>query len=234
MNAALKRAGFSSLLEVQRTAARLTPKGSCGRRGLPDPAVATMYRDYLRLRSLSQVARLYGRTRQSMWSTFRDRGLPLIARNFQPGILWRGVRYTPHKGGYYRGPAPAREKLHYRIYQDTTGRAIPPGWQVTFRDGDQNNFKPSNLLCLPIGEVARFHYRRRYPDRAHLTREQLHEKWKAHYRARYHKRAAQFKVRGLRCDGKPMAKKKARRLTSGNAAWRALSDKPGSWKQIAA
>ena len=95
-----------------------------------------------------------------MWQIFSSHGLQMNSRNLQPRVIYRGRFYTPGKNGYYRDTVEIegkREPLHHRIWQDLTGRKIPDGWQVFFKDGDCSNFSRSNLGCLPVMEVTQWH-----------------------------------------------------------------------------
>lgn len=149
---------------VRRAMVRQIRKGSVGRGGLPDYVVATMYADYQRLKSLAKVGRLYGRTRQSIYSIFAERGLELNSKTFQEKITFEGRHYTPGKSGYYRDTTMRKRgqhgQLHHAIWTRHRG-AIPAGHQVFFKDGDRTNFALENLGCLPIAQVTRFHHRRR-------------------------------------------------------------------------
>jgi len=156
-----------------------------------------------------------------MYLLFRARKLPLRPRNFQPVIEYGGRRYTVTKG-YYRATTGEREQLHHRMWMDRTGRGIPEGWQVGFRDGDSTNFATGNLFCAPKAEVSRAHYKRRFPQRAGWSLAEREEFWRKHYRDWARKRSARFKKRGLRCDGKVLARESK---LGGNSAWRALKDR---------
>lgn len=182
-------------------------KKNVGRRGLPQSIVTRMYFDYLRLGSLQKVGRLYNRSRQAVWGLFSAHHLPMNARNFHGRIIFAGEAWTPAKGGYYRPTTGDRtRRLHRVIWEKRTGRKVPDGWQVSFKNGDESDIRFANLICLPIEEVSLFHYRRRFPDRARFSREERREFWKAHYRELARKKAKAFKRRGLRCDGKPMVR----------------------------
>lgn len=195
---ALKRLGFRSTEEVRRS---LVPrKASRGRAGLGKQAIAAMYEDYKKLNSLAKAGKIYGRSRQAMFDIFRSHGLKLNARKFQERVRWNGEVFTPGKNGYLRGTRGDRRPLHKRIWESIHG-PVPPGCQVTFKDGNKRNFDNSNLECLPFREVTLLHYRRIFPERANLTREERHQFWKGYYREYARKRSAAWVSRGLRSDG---------------------------------
>jgi hypothetical protein len=180
---------------------------SCGRRGLPACVVTLMFADYQRLNSLSKVAALHGRTRQSIFQIFKNHGLPMNTVKRHAVVVYLGRKFTPGKNGYLRDTLCRRRKsveqqLHRIVWQDIHG-PIPAGWRVSFKDGNKSNCAPDNLFCAPTAEVSRFHYRRLFKDRADMTPEQRREFWKKHYRERAAKRAAEFVKKGLRTDGLP-------------------------------
>lgn len=145
--------------EVKRAMARQVRKGSCGRGGLPDYVVATMYADYLLLNSLAKVAALYGRTRQSIYCIFSERGLALSAKKYLQKIEYRGRYFTPGKNGYYRATSGDRVQLHHKMWTDAFG-PVPVGYQVTFKDADCTHLSLDNFACLPLREVTLFHHAR--------------------------------------------------------------------------
>lgn len=202
------------LLETRRRLIRAMRKMGCGRRGLPKACVQLMYEDYKRVGSLSRVAKLYRRTRQCMWDIFRSHGLPMNQRNFGARIRFDGKIWTPCKGGYFRESRCRRgaKLLHHAIWEKRTGRKIPRGYQVAFANADNTDFTSRNLVCLPIAQVSLLHYRRRYPKRAHLTRDERRKFWNRNsLRLYYEKRDLNY-ARGMRCDGKPRRRPILKRL----------------------
>ena len=129
----------------------------CGRRGMPVEAIQQMYRDYVRLGSLSKVAKLHGRTRQNMFDIFKRRGLKLRDRNFKPQIEYGGRTYTLSKDDYFRdtiyrsGKYTEETFLHRRIWSDLRG-PIPPGCTICFKDGNRANCQIDNLELLTHDE----------------------------------------------------------------------------------
>jgi len=185
-----------------RAAAR-SGKARYGRRGLPQDVVAQMYRDYLRRKSLAKAGKLYGRTRQAMYDIFYGRKLPLNERRMHARILFGGIAWTPSKDGYYRPTTGDRSRhLHHAIWEARTGRIVPSGWQVSFCNGDQLDFSAKNLVCLPINEVSRLHYKRHYPGRANWTQADRIAFWRRNTRDYMRRKAAIYLARGLRSDGR--------------------------------
>lgn len=180
-------------------------KGRQGRRGLPEPVVARMYADYLQLKSLRLVGEKYGRTRQSMFGLFVDRGYKLEERNLHPRIEYGGRVYTTRKSGYYHATTEPRTALHHQIWLDA-GRTIPDGYQVSFKDGDKTNFALDNLFCDALINVTLFHQRRlgtkkfQTPEERKRRNNELAKKW-------YHAKRLEFLARGLTTTGKPRQRK---------------------------
>lgn len=140
--------------------ASATHGSTCGRAGLPRAWVEQMYADYLRLRSLTKVGQLHGRTRQSMYELFKRAGLKLYGRNMLQPVIYQGRTFTPGKGGYlrdtkHRTSTPGLEvQLHRQVWIDHHG-AIPEGFHVGFKDGNKGNCSVDNLICLPLSEIQR-------------------------------------------------------------------------------
>jgi hypothetical protein len=143
--------------------------GGCyvGRRGMPMAWIETMYADYQAGLSLAQVAKKYGRTRQSIFDIFKRRGLKLRERNFQPVIEYKGRRYTCQKtGGRHRylrdtraGRTGANRQtiyLHHVVWQEHFG-PVPAGHKVVFKDGNHLNCDIANLELLTNSEQVKRH-----------------------------------------------------------------------------
>lgn len=144
--------------------ARLTRRslrGTCGRRGLPDHVWQAMYAEYQTGKSCSEVAEIFGGTRQSVHEIFKCRGLQLRPQYLRllEKIEYRGIAYTPGKNGYYMATVGARKMLHHQMWEDARG-AIPDGWQVMFKNANHTDLRLDNMLCAPIAEVTRRHQRR--------------------------------------------------------------------------
>jgi transposase-like protein len=226
-----RRTGFASADEVRVAMTRIAvrdafesrrvdcPKMKVGRRGLPEEFVQRMYRDYQRSGSVRATAHRFGRSQQAVWEMFRRRGLAIEPKSFHGRILFAGLAWTPGRSGKYRPTTGDRTRsLHHEIWMAHTGRKIPKGYQVTFRNGDCSDFRFCNLALATAAEVTRIHYARKYPARARMSPEELRAWWRAYYLKRYHQRAKQFIARGLRCDGKPTMRVLKRRCAGSEDA----------------
>ena len=122
----------------------------------PDLArTVEMYAAYQQGKTCSQIALLFGSTRQSVWERFKRRGLKLrpCPRNMAlPFVEFDGARYAPGKDNYFRKTDGDRELLHHAKWRKAHGR-IKRGWVVKFVDGDRMNVEIDNLECVPRAEM---------------------------------------------------------------------------------
>ena len=132
---------------------------SCGRKGMPAEYAEKLYRDYLRLGSLSKLALLHGRTRQSVWDTLSRRGYALrpLKRICGPEVvMYAGLKYTPDKNGFLRTTrnrdrSAGPPYLHRRIWVEAHGQ-IPPRHEVVFINGDKLDCRLENLKLSKAGK----------------------------------------------------------------------------------
>lgn len=141
--------------------ARAARRGKWGRRGLPEHVWRAMYIEYQAGKSLSQVAEIFGGTRQSIFDVFRSHKLPMrpCHPRLHAKIDYHGRSYTPGKSGYYRATDGDRKMLHHQMWEDAHG-PIPPGFQIAFRNADLGDIRIENLFCAPIAEVTYYHFAR--------------------------------------------------------------------------
>jgi hypothetical protein len=180
------------------------PQVKCGRRGLPDEWVKAMYAHYCRCGSVRATARRFGRSPQALDEIFRRRGMEVEPRNLHGRILFGGVAWTPGKHGYRPTTGDRGRLLHHAMWEAFTGRKVPAGCRVSFRNGNTSDFRRSNLVMGTAAEITRLHYARRFPRLARMSETDRRAFWKAHQLRRYHERAKAFKRQGLRCDGRPL------------------------------
>lgn len=226
--------------QVRRITANMVPKHSCGRRGLPDYVVNAMYADYQRLGNLYAVAPLYHRTQQSIWETFKTRGLNVKPRNIGQKINYRGLVYTPGKRGVFRCTMLDRHWLHHRMWEDISGRKVPQGWQVSFKNGDCTDLRFENFVCATAADITRHHQRRLHPASSLLTPAERLARQRKSGREYMARRAAAFVQRGLRSDGKPRLRRSRDSFAQGlNSRGRArinhrLSPLEAAWRELSA
>lgn len=114
-----------------------------------------MYAMYLEGRSLADVAKAFGRTRQSVWGLFKYRGWDTRRpRDPLPFLTFNGIRYTRANTGYYRRTDGDRNLMHREVWEFYNG-PIPKGWDIHHIDNDRTNNVIGNLECLPKAEHTR-------------------------------------------------------------------------------
>ena len=137
------------------TAPQLSARGASKRRR-SDERVAAMYAEYQGGKSLDEVGRLFGCTRQSVYAVFTTRKLALRSKVFQPVVQFNGRSYTERHDGYWRATEGNRSQLHRDTWIFFNG-PIPDGWDVHHVDGNPSNNAIGNLECLPKKEHGKVH-----------------------------------------------------------------------------
>lgn len=143
------------LFPSRPTIERIEPGTCVGRGGLPDVFVQLMYRSYRAGKSLKEVGRIYKRSRQAVHDIFKRRGFKLRKDSKAKARIeftYKGLQYSPSKGGYLRATSGHRRLLNHVIWEEFHG-PIPPGHQVAFKDGNNRNFDLNNLECLPVTDI---------------------------------------------------------------------------------
>ena len=184
------------------TIARSQRKGSFGRRGVPVVLVQAMYSEYRGGLSKHKMAPKWGRSAQAIGEIFRNHGLKLRRRKFRQKVNYGGLVYTPDKDAQLRCTTLDRHRLSHRIWHDRTGRKVPAGWQVSFRDGNVRNFTQANLVCAPESEITRMHQRRLHPASSLLTPRQYLLHRRKNNLARYYRNKLKWSKLGLTTQGK--------------------------------
>lgn len=99
-------------------------------------------------KSLEEVGRVYGKTRQAVYDTFQTRGYPLRSKKMEGVIFIKGVRYIPDKYGYLRGTIRGKRVHAHRYLWEKENGKIPSGFVLYFKDGNKNNVSMENLDLL--------------------------------------------------------------------------------------
>ena len=113
-----------------------------------------MYEEYEKGFSLSEIGKMFGCTRQSVFSMFKARGLNLRKKKDLPYLFFKGIRFTPQSNGYYRKTDGNRILMHRFVWESFNGQ-IPKGYDIHHRDGDRTNNKINNLELMKKDEHAR-------------------------------------------------------------------------------
>jgi hypothetical protein len=140
---------------------RLTTGSFCtgiDRRTADPQRVKEMYALYLSGKSLARVATAFGVTRQSVYSVFSGRSLPLRTKKKLAFVEFEGERYTLNKQGYYRCTRGRKNTkfLHQQVWISLHG-PIPFGFDIHHKDENKSNNAPANLECIAKPDHTRLH-----------------------------------------------------------------------------
>lgn len=122
-----------------------------------DEQAAEMYALYQEGKSLSQVAKVYSVTRQSVFELFKSRGLKMRPKpDPKPFVLFNGAKYTLRNTGYFGKTTKPRSSLHRDIWEFHNG-PIPEGWDIHHKDENKMHNELTNFECLPKAEHTRLY-----------------------------------------------------------------------------
>lgn len=107
-----------------------------------------MYEKYQQGLSLSEVAKLFGMTRQSVFAGFKRRNYKMRSKNERRFVSYDGKKFTLRNNGYFGCTTGNRELLHRYKYEREVGH-IPDGWDVHHIDHDKTNNDIDNLVAIP-------------------------------------------------------------------------------------
>lgn len=113
-----------------------------------------MYQEYLKGRSLQDVGKMYGCTRQSVYEGFRCRGFKLRVKKILPFLTFNNEKYTLRNNGYYGKTYGDRELMHRAVWKFHRGE-IPKGWDIHHVNHDKTDNRIINLELYEKSEHAR-------------------------------------------------------------------------------
>lgn len=113
-----------------------------------------MYELYKTGKSLAEVGKEYGITRQSVYDGFRRRGYILRARNQRPYQIKDGIKFTLRNHGYLAATTGDRQLMHRYVWEMYNGK-IPPNHDIHHIDHDKTNNCITNLELYSKSEHAR-------------------------------------------------------------------------------
>ena len=113
-----------------------------------------MYSEYKEGYSLSEVGRMFGMTRQSVYEGFRIREYKMRGKKFLPYLFFDSVKFTLRNNGYYGKTFGDRELIQRYIWRSYNGR-IPVGYDIHHRDRNKENNEIKNLELISKSEHSR-------------------------------------------------------------------------------
>lgn len=106
--------------------------------------------------SCRAIAKRLGIVHQAVWEALKRRGCSFRHSNrisARESVEYKGDRYYISKNGIWRPGRqslrkdPLKANLSHRAYAESHGLSeLPPGTVVVYRDGDNRNFAPENLI----------------------------------------------------------------------------------------
>ena len=106
-----------------------------------------MYEQYVEGFSLAEVGKMFGVTRQSVYTMFKCRELELRKKKVLPLQFFNQEKFTIMNTGYYRSTFKERNLMHRYVWEFYNGK-IKDGYDIHHIDGDKTNNKIENLECM--------------------------------------------------------------------------------------
>jgi hypothetical protein len=105
-----------------------------------------MFAEYQKGFSLGEVGRMFGMTRQSVFSGFKCRGYELRKKKMLPFQTFNGIKYTLRNNGYYGRTDGKRTLMHRDVWRYYKGE-IPADHVVHHINHDKTDNRIENLEC---------------------------------------------------------------------------------------
>ena len=115
---------------------------------------AEMYDMYSDGYSLEDVGNFYGKSRQSVYGLFKNRGWKLRTMKRLHRRNFNGNTYTLRNNGYYGKTSGNRSLMHRDVWEFHNG-SIPDGYDIHHIDHDKTNNDISNLELYTKSEHAK-------------------------------------------------------------------------------
>lgn len=113
-----------------------------------------MYSEYKKGFSLSEVGKMYGVSRQSVYSGFKCRKFKMREKKKLPFLTFNGIKFTLRNNGYY-GRTDKDRKLMHRYVWEYYNSEIPKNHDIHHIDHDKTNNNIKNLELYTKAEHAK-------------------------------------------------------------------------------
>jgi len=115
-----------------------------------------MFEEYQKGFSLAEVGRMFGVTRQSVYTMFKTKGRNFKIRDKKilPFQTFNGKKYSLRNHGYYSLTNRKRALMHRDVWEFYNNK-IPLGWDIHHKDFDKSNNKIENLEIYKKDEHSR-------------------------------------------------------------------------------
>ena len=115
-----------------------------------------MYKLYLEGYSLSQIGKICGKTRQSIFERFKKKNLKLRPKELKPFIVIDDLKFTINRNGYYECTTIDRLMLHNYVWEKHNGKK-PSGYEIHHIDFNKINNEIDNLQLVTPSEHTKIH-----------------------------------------------------------------------------
>lgn len=113
-----------------------------------------MYKEYLKGFSLAQVGKMFGKSRQAIFSGFKCRGLKLRKIKPLPFLSFNGNKYTLRNHGYYSMTYGKRTMMHRDVWEYYNGK-IPKKHDIHHINHNKADNRIENLELYTKSEHAK-------------------------------------------------------------------------------
>ena len=113
-----------------------------------------MFREYQKGFSLSEVGRMFGMTRQSVYAGFKCRKFKMRIKKELPFQMFNGDKFTKRNHGYLARTDGDRELMH-RVVWEFHKSKIPKGYDIHHKNHDKQDNRIENLEIYSKSEHAK-------------------------------------------------------------------------------